>query len=207
MLCEDFVLGWQNIDGKPYAGQSFGYDSCTSALGTTNGAGPHNVQILALSADLTVLHALPGFWHPADLARELELALVVGRLWADGDRAPDEKVDMFRRLHEEAIARQSDLTTARSMMQDFDVAAERRRLADEEARDTFLVAEDGRIEPKPINILVHERMADRPFIPFEEFDLAGFVDYGRKFYDKNITVDGRGVPFRAALGGGGHRGR
>ena len=196
MLQRQFVLGWKNIIKETYVGDSFGYSPRQTALGTTNGAGPHNVQIFVLSSDLVVLHALPGFWHPEDLARELRFALVVARLWADLDRSRDQKERMYRRLHSAEVARQTDLTLARSRWQPFDVTEERERLG-REPRDTFLVAEDGRTEPKPINLLVHERMSMRPFLSFEDFDIESFVDYGRKFYDNNRFVDRRGVTFRA----------
>ena len=195
MLRDDFVLGWKNILREPYVGDSFGYSSRQTSLGTTNGAGPHNVQIFVLSPDLVVLHALPGFWHPDDLARELRLGLVLSRLWADQGRTRGEKDNMFARLHAAELARQTDLTTARSAWQHFDASAERRR-PDRGSRDTFLVADDGRTEPKPINWLVHERMALRPFVPFEDFDVESYVDYGREFYDNNKDLDGQGMTFK-----------
>ena len=64
MLKSDFVLGWKNIIREDYVGRSHGYTSRQTSVGTTNGAGPHNVQIFVLSPELVVLHALPGFWHP-----------------------------------------------------------------------------------------------------------------------------------------------
>ena len=79
-------------------------------------------------------------------------------------------------------------------MQIFDAFAEQSR-PDLASRDTFLVADDGRTEAKPINFLVHERMAERFLLSFDAFDVAAYVDYGRKFYDKNEQADGRGVPF------------
>ena len=62
-LQSDFVVGWRNIIAADSVGESFGYTCDQPAVGTTNGAGPHNVQLFVLSPDLTVLHALPGFWH------------------------------------------------------------------------------------------------------------------------------------------------
>ena len=47
-----------------------------------------------------------------------------------------------------------------------------------------------------LNVLTHERMAQRPFLKFEDFDFARFIDYGRKFYDNNIGVSGRGKKLR-----------
>lgn len=197
MLERDFVLGWKDIRKQRFVGYSFGYKPKDSSLGTTNGAGPHNVQMFVLSPDRVVLHALPGFWHPEDLAQELQFAKVLATLWADEDRSIEDKKDMFRRLQKHEIKRQSELSSARSGWQSFDSRAEANRLA-KGPRDTFYPAVDGMPQMlKPINILVHERMAARPFLAFEDFDTAAFVDYGRYFYDLNSRVDGRGIEFRS----------
>ncbi|MHC5066736.1 MAG: hypothetical protein ACYTG5_22500 [Planctomycetota bacterium] len=197
MLEKDFVLGWKDIRRTKHVGYSFGYKPKDSSVGTTNGAGPHNVQIFVLSPDRVVLHALPGFWHPEDLAAELRFAKVLARLWSDENRSLDQKRDMYRRLQEHEIRRQSEASTARSGWQGFDRRAEADRLA-KGPRDTFYPASDG-MPPalKPINLLVHERMAERPFVAFEDFDTEAFVDYGRLFYDLNSRVDGRGIEFKS----------
>ncbi len=49
---------------------------------------------------------------------------------------------------------------------------------------------------KALNVLTHERMAQRPFLKFKDFDFAKFIDYGTRFYDNNRGVDGRGKRFR-----------
>ena len=41
-------------------------------------------------------------------------------------------------------------------------------------------------------MLTHQRMAARAFLPFEDFDIAAFVDYGNRFYDNNRGVSGKG---------------
>ena len=38
---------------------------------------------------------------------------------------------------------------------------------------------------KTTDVIMHERMAARPFVHFSQFDVAHFVDYGRPKYDKN----------------------
>jgi hypothetical protein len=37
---------------------------------------------------------------------------------------------------------------------------------------------------KSIDIVYHERMADRPFVPYDKFDVAQFASYGKLKYDK-----------------------
>ena len=93
--------------------------------------------------------------------------------------------------------------SARSGWQGFDAKNERKRLDEGMVRDTFLLDEEGeyvldkRGEPrvKQINVLVHERMSDRPFVAFDEFDIFEFSDYGRIYYDNNKKVDGVGTTF------------
>ena len=202
MLKSDFVVGWQNIYRQDFVGYSNGYQVNQTAVGTTNGAGPHNIQIFVLSPDLVVLHALPGFWHPDDLARELRFAKVLARLWEDQDRSREQKDDMFRRLQLAEVRRHPPETFARSKWQGFDSRVEIVK-QQKGPRDTFLLNADGTPVPagrgiprmKPINMLVHERMAQRPFVPYEDFDVEAFVDYGKMHYDLNVRVDGRGVQF------------
>jgi hypothetical protein len=203
ILKHDFVLGWKNIRREDYVGASFGYTKSHSCVGTTNGAGSHNVQIFVLSPDLVVLHALPGFWHPEDLARELQFAKVLLRLWEDDTRTDAEKRAMYRRLQLTELRYQPAAMYARSDWQEFDKTREGSALAGKD-RDTFRHTKDGKVKRsasgapilKALNVLTHERMAQRPFLKFEEFDFARFIDYGRKFYDNNLGVSRRGKRLR-----------
>ena len=38
---------------------------------------------------------------------------------------------------------------------------------------------------RTVDQVMHERMARRPFLKIEEFDLSAVVDYGTMFYDKH----------------------
>ncbi|MEZ5966308.1 MAG: hypothetical protein R3F56_20905 [Planctomycetota bacterium] len=194
MLRDRFVVGWHNIWREDYVGQSHGYRRDQLAVGTTNGAGGRNMQIFVLAPDLTVVHALPGFWHPEDFAHELRLAEGLFSLWQDGQLSRQQKDDMFRAVQLAECRSRCEATVARSGWQHFDAHAERVR-ARSEPRDTLacvsLPADLGMVTLlKPLNVLAHERMAERPFLPFAEFDVEGFVDYGRPYYDNNA---GRGT--------------
>ncbi len=147
--------------------------------------------MFVLSPDLVVLHALPGFWHPEDLVDELQLAKRVARLWEDGNKNRETKEKMFRRMHRRHVYTSTTDTYARSTWQHFDAHTERNR-AQRERRDTVLRNSDGtmavangQLRLKPLNVLVHERMAKRPFQKFDEFDIESFVDYGKLHYDNN----------------------
>lgn len=192
MLQSDFVLGWKNIRREDYVGYSSGYSPAQHSVGTTNGAGPRNTQLVVMTPDLVVLHALPGFWHPEDLARELRFAQQIDLLWGDQGKSRETKERMFKRMHRREVYTQSAETYARSTWQGFDARVEQSRLRTE-YRDTVLrdqggapvLGDNGMPRMKPINVLVHERMAARPFKTWSEFDIEEFVDYGKLHYDNN----------------------
>ena len=150
------------------------------------------MQIFILSADRHVLHALPGFWHPEDLARALRFALTLDRLWRDEGRSVEQKRAMFVRMQLIEARAQPEATTRRSTWQGFDQNAEVAKLSSG-PRDTFYHPDDGKGPQtiKPINLIVHERMALRQFVPFDDFDVAAFSDLGRRFYDRNRGERGK----------------
>ena len=200
MLKKHFVVGWKNIWREDYVGNSHGYTTEQEAVGTTNGAGPRNMQTFVLSGDGRVLHCLPGFWHPADLAHELELARVLNRLWKD-KRSLAQKKKMFSYLMLRSIREQSPAMVRRSGWQGFDAKNERDRLKMGKKRDTFFYDENGKAgRIKPTSRLMRERMAKRPFVKFSKFDTETYVDYGRPYYDNNARVSGSGVNFGGTKG-------
>ncbi|MBK9386810.1 MAG: hypothetical protein IPN34_18505 [Planctomycetes bacterium] len=195
LLAEHFVVGWRNIEREKWCGLSHGYSSRQTALGTTNGAGGRNVQLFILAPDLTVLHALAGFWHPDDLRAELSLAQRLFALYRDTSRSREEKLRMARSFHDQAIEHASAETLARSEWQSFDRSHESWR-AQEEPRDTVRYANgkptldaDGRIALKPLYVLQHERLKAQLFQPYARFDVERFVDYGLEHYDNNRGFD------------------
>jgi hypothetical protein len=204
LLRDRFVVGWHNIWRESYVGQSHGYSRRQAAVGTTNGAGGRNMQVFVLTPDLVVLHALPGFWHPEDFAHQLRFAEALASVWADPQLSRSQKEDLFRSVQLAEPRLHAEETRARSAWQPFDAHAEAMR-ARTQARDTFAQAPAGDAEAaggaapcaapplKPLNVLVHERMAEHPFVPFAEFDVAALVDYGRPYYDNNQARGDRGI--------------
>ena len=190
-----FILAHRNIQKDSYVGLSHGYSPTQSAVGTTNGAGPRNVQFLILAADETVLHALPGFWHAEDLIPELQLAFEINRLYLEKDRSEYYKEKMYVLLHETHMRRHGAEAQRRGQWQDFDRRYESHR-AQREVRDTFRTGDDGKPELKSVPEVIHDRMLARRFLPLASFDLEQFVDYGRPFYDNNHGY--RGKDFSAA---------
>ena len=103
ILKSSLVCGFKNIKDEPYAGASGHHDPDTAAVHTTNGAGPHNVQIFLLNADGVVLHCLPGYWAPDDLVHEMKFALSLNRPSSDfafrpGDFRPPGNLGSVRGL-------------------------------------------------------------------------------------------------------------
>ncbi|MBK8206507.1 MAG: hypothetical protein IPK87_06870 [Planctomycetes bacterium] len=217
-LKNNWVVAWRNIITEDYVGDSHGYTQEDTAIGTTNGAGPTNTQIIMLSPDGVVLHALPGFWHAEDLAREMKLAKELWAVWKDTSLSREQKDKKFASMQIEAWKNHPQATTLRSRWQGFDARNEHKRVALGIERDTvkgapvqsrLTEAERAEVESKmarlntvdkdapkvqlkPINQLVHERMSVRPFVKYEAFDVAEFADYGRRYYDNNKKVDGEG---------------
>lgn len=203
LLRDSFTVAWRNIHKDEHVGLSSGYRCSQTALGTTNGAGGRNVQLVVLAPDETVLHVLPGFWHPEDLARELRFARTLCELWCDAGKTREQKQRIKARMHAAHVRELPAAAIARSGWQGFDRRAELDR-ADAGTRDTFVRSPGGAIlhdrhgpRLKPIVTLVHDRMLARPFVPLAAFDMAVFVDYGRPYYDNNAGLDD-GVRFPAA---------
>jgi hypothetical protein len=197
MLNDRFVLGTCNIAREQHVGLSHGYRCNQTAVDTTNGAGGRNVQIVVLAPDETVLHVLPGFWHADDLLAELRLALEMHELHRRDGMSEESKLAMYRALHRSFVRRLPDETKARSEWQGFDRFEELER-AQSEARDTVVCDANGQpVGIKPIYQVVHERLAARPLLHFDDFDMESFVDYGRPYYDNNMGID-KGREFASA---------
>ena len=204
LLESEFVLGNRNIEKEEHVGMSHGYKKTQTAVGTTNGAGGRNVQIIVMATDSTVLHVLPGYWHADDLVAELKFALRLHELYRDERRSEAGKVAMFEAMHRSFVRRLSDATRGRSRWQHFDAHYEQRR-SKGEYRDTFARDRSGEpvegrrgLQMKPVCDLVHDRMIARPFVAYDEFDMEDFVDYGRPYYDNNMGHE-RGKSFAKAI--------
>lgn len=191
-----FILAHKNIEKAKHVGMSQGYSKSQSAVGTTNGAGPRNVQFLILAADETVLHALPGFWHPEDLIPELQLAFEINRLYLDEQKSSNQKAKMYEMLHNSHMRRHGAEAVRRGQWQGFDRHFEAQRVQREE-RDTFRTLANGELQLKSVPEVIHDRMLTRRFKKLDDFDLETFVDYGRPFYDNNHGENGK--PFRKAV--------
>lgn len=193
-LKHNFITGYKDITGEEYAGVSGVHMPTGNAIATSNGAGPHNLQTFILAPDGTVMHCLPGYWNPEDLVSELELGQDMYKVWTNKSLTRAQKDEQFRLRQHHHLLTHSPQTVRRSRMQSFDQKFEaKNRLA---TSDTILdstlaraVLEKGEKAPlgafKTTDQIMHDRMQQRPFLPYQSFDVVAFTDYGRPFYNKN----------------------
>jgi hypothetical protein len=194
-LKENFVCGVRDITNEPYAGLSNRHEVTGNAVNTTNGAGPHNLQLFMLSADGTVLECLPGYWNPTDLVEEMKFASRLNDVWQDQHLSSTQKTTQFRQMQLAHIEEHSPQMVRRSKMQGFDqkYEAEHRLNTSDTIADRSMITPNmlqpgGKIPQaafKTTDELMHERMAVRPFLPFQRFDVAAYVEYGKPKYDKH----------------------
>lgn len=185
ILKNDFICGTRDITGEPWSGVSGIKPLTAGAVNTTNGAGPHNIQIFILAPDLTILTALPGYWHPEDLAYELEVANKLYAVWKNPSLTRAEKDAKFVEAHLGHIEDHPSAMVRRSRMQGFDQKFEQKNRAT--TTDTIASATGGKAgDPvfKTTDVIFHERLAKQPFAKYEEFDVVAFSDYGRALYNK-----------------------
>jgi hypothetical protein len=195
LLKKYFVCGYKDITNEPYSGVSGRHEVGGNAIDTTNGAGPHNLQLFFLSSDGTVLSVLPGYWHAEDIYPEMQLAYELNKVWLSKKLSSAQKNQMFTNMHLAHIQQHSPEMVRRSRMQGFDMQYEaKHRLASSDTiadrQLAYEAMEEGRRMAPPqafktTDVIMHERMAARPFQPYGQFDVASFADYGKPKYDKN----------------------
>ena len=187
-LRSGYVCGYRDISDQKYAGRSGQHAPDGQAFLARNGAGPHNIQLFILAPDGTVLHCLPGYWDPRDLAEELVLAEQINLIYQRPDLSTAQKAALFRSRQLSHIQSHSAQMAGRSQMESFDMKFEaRHRPRTSDTIKSLRYGKDGRPTKdsfKTTDVILHERMARRPFVPYEQFDVATFSDYGRPKYDK-----------------------
>ncbi|MBX9689106.1 MAG: hypothetical protein K2X27_20525 [Candidatus Obscuribacterales bacterium] len=185
-----FVCGYRDISDQPYCGNSGVHTVTSNAIETTNGAGPHNIQLFVMDPDGTVLHCLPGYWNPQDLVGELDLAERLDSVYRERSLSPEQKRAQFASMHIDHFKHHSKELVARSHMQDFDRKHELSRPFSDTLRSApnfhaVSWQEGGDDLVKTTDEIMHERMSQRPFFAYNNFDTGRFSDYGTHFYDKH----------------------
>lgn len=189
-LKNHFVCGYRNIIGERYAGNSGSHSMNGNAVDTTNGAGPHNIQMFVIDPDGTVIHCLPGYWNSSDLTTELEFARKLDSLYNNPSISPANKILQYTALQLNNPREHSPDMVARSRLQDFDAKFEAMRKKSDFVKDRQLLQNTAwgpgsYAAFKTVDEVVHERMAMRPFVPYSLFDTGRFCDYGQHTYDKH----------------------
>jgi thioredoxin-related protein len=177
-LRQGFVCSWKNISGQTdYAGSSNKHQPDYAAKEVETCAGHHNVQMMFMTGDGKVVNCLPGYWNPDAFLVEIKLAQKLDKYYRESDSiAKRNTVFLDSHLntginYNRAMQRESKLTG-------FDRhAIASRSDSDFKRQEGFLTN-----ELKGTDQIVHERMAERPYIPFESFDVAKFIDMGLKRY-------------------------
>ncbi len=123
-LKDNFICGYTDIKHKWYCGKSGKHEVNTVAVDTTDGAGPHNIQMFMLASDGTVLNCLPGFWESGDLNLELELAAELNKVYLDPNLSKEQKDKIFVQKQLNHILDHPMAMIKRSRMQGFDRQAE-----------------------------------------------------------------------------------
>ncbi len=191
-LKNNFVCGYRDISDQSYAGVSGLHKPTGQAINTTNGAGPHNLQLFILSPEGVVLTCLPGYWNSSDLVREMQLAVKLNEVWHNQTLTRSQKDAMFRQMHLSHVEQHPGDMVFRSKMQGFDqkYEAKNRLYASDCIRNPSLITDPSAKKLpqeafKTTDEIMHQRMASRPFQPYDRFDVAAYVDYGRPIYDKH----------------------
>src|SRR5262249_42692220 len=162
------------------------------------------VQIFFLSSDGVVLHCLPGYWSPVDLLHEMQFALNLNKTWQNQSLSLEKKNEIFRQANLADMRNHSQAMRQRSRLQKFDENKEKEK-ADSDFKFkpsdfhpvVYLTPGTKKKPPKvndmkTVDQVVHERMAQRPFVPYEDFDVERFSDYGKMRYDKHENDESRG---------------
>lgn len=190
ILKNDFVCGYKDISHKHYAGASGKHLPDENAVDTTNGAGPHNIQMFVMTPDGVVLHCLPGYWKSEDLASELKFAEKLNQLWQDPSLSRQQKDVYFSRMQLQQISAEPKGMSNRSHLQGFDLKEEARKRPHGGFfyKPELVDQRTGSTPPnnvKTVDIVMHERMSQRPFVDYKDFDVPTFSAYGKNEYDKH----------------------
>jgi hypothetical protein len=178
-LGRNFVVGKKNIKGKTnYAGSSNTHLPTNAAMWVNNCSGHHNIQMFFLTADGRVLHCLPGYWGPKHFLEEAELAVELAKLFYAKDLSAAQRNEKYLNLHLGHAFEHAQELVGASHLQGFD----RKYLEEKDGGD--FKREKGFITSglKTPDQVMHERLAEAPYVAFDSFDVKGFIDMGITHY-------------------------
>ena len=187
-LSRYFVSGWRNIKGKTsYAGKSNTHMPENDAKQVNNCSGHHNIQMFFMTADGRVLHCLPGYWSAKHFLHEATMAVQLAKLYHAKKLSSAERNEKYLDFHLTHAYSHSPELQRSSQLQGFDKKHVEEKTDDFRRGRGFV--RNGLKTPDQV---IHERMAERPFVPYEEFDVASYINLGLKKYkyDFGLTKGG-----------------
>ena len=101
-LKKHYVCAWDNTEGERNAGGSFAHPPSDPPPQCIRGNGEHNVQMLFLTPDLNLLHAVSGYVSGSELVREIDFA---SGLWEQVKRlrTNSARQHVVARAHQQAM--------------------------------------------------------------------------------------------------------
>lgn len=186
-LRKNFVCGWRNIQGEErYAGSSNVHQPGYAAKTVTNCSGHHNVQMFFMTHDGKVLNCLPGFWNVDAFLDNVRLAAKLNKIYHKKNISRVEKNDLFLDMHLNHALKSYDKMKEESELQGFDKKKIMKKdNSDFKRQEGFITG-----ELKAADQVLHERMAERPFVPIESFQVSSFIDMGTKKYSYKYGMPG-----------------
>ncbi len=187
LINHNFVCGWRNIaEQTAYAGKSNRHPPTSAAMQVNNCSGSHNVQMFLMTPDARVLHCLPGYWSPKHFLHEVEFSLQLASLYNKKKLSSVARNEKYLDLHlTHAYSHDSHLQHD-SKLQGFD-----RKHVEKNTKD-FKRTKGYKTGLKTPDQVIHERMAERPFVPFEKFDIASYINLGLKKYKYDFGLKKKG---------------
>ena len=182
-----FVSGWQNIKGKKsYAGVSNTHMPSYAAKNINTCSGGRNIQMYFMTPDGRVVHCLPGYWNAADFYTQAGFAVKLGNLAFNKSISNADRNEKFLDMHLQKAHGHNYGLVEGAKLQGFDVKYVKNNTND------FTRGSKGFVQGvKLVDQVVHERMAARPFLPFEKFDAREFTKLGIKRYKYDFGLAGK----------------
>lgn len=182
LLEKNFVCAWKNIQGTDYAGTSNKHFPEYAATEVETCAGHNNVQMFFMTADGRVLNCLPGFWDSEAFLSEAQLAIELNQLYLNTPSIATRN-EKFLDAHLNQFSKYDSKMLRKSQLTGFD-----QRTVEGQQGSDFKRKEGNTKDLKSTVQIVHERMAERPFTPFESFDVKRFVDMGQQSYSYHFGI-------------------
>jgi len=137
-------------------------------------------QGLHVQAVSKIVHCLPGFWDVKPFIAEVQFAMKLNKIYKSKMSIADRN-EKFLDAHLTHALHHDAKTIGASKHQSFD-----KNYLERTGNKDFQRAKGFQSKGlKRSDQVMHERMAERPFLAFEKFNVAKFVEMGRRVYRYN----------------------